>query len=108
MRRLTNNLPILSASSPIVSLGRRGAGKAPKLNKCAEDCHVDELIKRKKSVRAPKLLAFFARLSLTSPGKNCDNLSREAGSLLPQPSGLAHVLILKLSRYFKSVLMQEY
>jgi hypothetical protein len=30
------------------------------------------MIKRRKSVRSPKLLAFFARLAFTSPGKNCD------------------------------------
>jgi hypothetical protein len=32
----------------------------------------DKRSKGKKSVRAHKLLAFFARLAYTSPGKKCD------------------------------------
>ena len=53
-----------SASRPIVNPGRRGAGKAPKCNKWEEDCHVGELIKRKKSVRTHKLPRAFGRWPL--------------------------------------------
>ena len=54
----------VSASSPIVNPGRRGAGMAPKCNKWEEDCHVDEIVKRKKSVRAHKLPIAFVRWPL--------------------------------------------
>jgi hypothetical protein len=47
-----------------VNPGRRGAGKAPKCNKLVVDCHVGELIKRKKSVRAHKLPRAFVRWPL--------------------------------------------
>jgi hypothetical protein len=36
----------------------------PKCNKCEEDCHDGELIKRKKSVRAHKLPRVFVRWPL--------------------------------------------
>jgi hypothetical protein len=38
------------------------------------DSHDDKKFKRKKKVRAHKILAFFARLAFTSPGKKCDKL----------------------------------
>ena len=63
-RRAKNAANSASASSPIVNPGRRGVGKAPKCNKWEEDCHVDELNKRKKSVRAHKLPRAFVRWPL--------------------------------------------
>jgi len=38
------------------------------------DCHGGRRLKKKKSVRAHKLLVVFARLAYTSPGKNHDEL----------------------------------
>src|SRR5450759_283620 len=62
--RCKNHDNSASASSPIVNPGRRGAGKAPKFYKWVENCHVDEMIKRKKSVRAHKLPRAFGRWPL--------------------------------------------
>jgi hypothetical protein len=62
----------------------------------SENRHDDKLSKEKQSVWALTQHLVFVWLAFTSPGKKCDDLSREAGSLLPQPSGLAYVLALKL------------
>ena len=70
------------ASSPIVNPGRRGAGKAPKCNKCVEDCHVDEVVKGEKSVRAHKLPIAFVRWPL---GPRTEAVRAAEGNYLYHP-----------------------